>query len=271
MASKIRFLGTGGGRINLIQQLRSTAGIYAELSGQKIYIDPGPGALVKSCREKIQLQKLDAILVSHNHIDHTNDAAVLLEAMTHGTREKRGILATSSSVLEGEDKAISFYHQSLAEKKYTLKPGDEFNIDKLKITVTPTEHTDKVGIGFIFHAEKTISYLSDTNYTKAVAKKHAGSDIIILNCVYLKWDKSKADGYEKKHMDVDDCIKFITDINPKVAILQHFGMGIIRHGAWKIAEDIEKKTGVRTVAANDNQIFDIENGKAESLGSWVKV
>jgi len=271
MPSKIQFLGTGGGRINLIQQLRSTAGIYAELAGQKIYLDPGPGALVKSCAQKISLQKLDAILVSHNHIDHTNDAAVLLEAMTHGTREKRGILAAPTSVLEGEDKAISFYHQGLAEKKLTLKPGDEFNIDKLKITVTPTEHTDKAGIGFIFHAEKTISYLSDTNYTKKVSQHHKDSDIIILNCVYLKWDESKANGYEKKHMDVDDCIKFITDIKPKVAILNHFGMGIIRYGAWKIAEDIEKKTGIRTVAANDNQIFDLENGKTGSLGSWVKI
>lgn len=270
MASKLHFLGTGGGRINLIQQLRSTAGIYAELSGEKIYLDPGPGALVKSCREKIPIGKLDAILVSHNHIDHTNDAAVLLEAMTHGTREKRGILAASSSVLEGEDKAISFYHQSLAEKKHTLKPGDEFNIGKLKITVTPTEHTDKAGIGFIFRAEKTISYLSDTNYTKKVSHHHKNSDIIILNCVYLKWDESKANGYEKKHMDVDDCIKFITDINPKVAILQHFGMGIIRHGPWKIAEDIEKKTNIKTIAANDNQLFDLENRKAESLGSWAR-
>ncbi|MFH1432476.1 MAG: MBL fold metallo-hydrolase [archaeon] len=268
MASRIQFLGTGGGRINLVTQLRSTAGIYAELKGERIYLDPGPGALIRSRTQKIRLENLDAVLVSHNHIDHTNDAAVLIEAMTAGTRKKRGLIAAPSSVLEGEEKAINYYHQDCAQNKRILKAGDEFNIGALKITVTPTEHTDKAGIGFIFHAEKTISYLSDTLYTKAIAKKHIGSDIIILNCVYLKWDNEKADGYEKKHMDVEDTKRFIKDINPKLAIIQHIGMGIIKHGPWKIAQQIEEDTGIKTVSANDNQIFDIEADA--SLGTWLK-
>ncbi len=268
MTSKIHFLGTGGGRINMIQQLRATAGIYAELMGEKIYIDPGPGALVKSRAQKIPINKLDAILLSHCHIDHSNDAGALIEAMTEGMREKRGILAGSVSALEGPDKPVTSYHQNAISKRIILKADGQFSIGKLKITTTPTEHTDKTGIGFIFHAEKTISYLSDTNYTKKIAKKHTASDIIILNCLYLKWDDSKANGYSQKHMDVEDAKKFIKDINPELAILQHFGMGIIRHGPWKIAEDIQKETGVRTIAARDNQVF--EFSKTANLSTWLK-
>lgn len=270
MASKIQFLGTGGGRINMIQQLRATAGIYAELMGAKIYIDPGPGALIKSRAQKIPLPKLDAILLSHCHIDHTNDAAALIEAMTHGTRKKRGILAGSVSALEGPDKPVSSYHLGFVSKSLTLRPDEEFSIGKLKITTTPTEHTDKTGIGFIFHAENTISYLSDTNYTKKIAKNHIGSGIIILNCLYLKWDDSKADTYSQKHMDVEDTKKFVKDINPELAIIQHFGMGIIKHGPWKVAQEIQEETGVKTIAARDNQVFDIggKKGKTGNLKAW---
>ena len=269
MTQKIHFLGTGGGRINMTLQLRATAGIYAELMGAKIYLDPGPGALVKSRAQKIPLNKLDAILVSHCHIDHSNDVGALIEAMTEGMREKRGILAGSVSALEGPDKPVSTYHQNAISKRIVLKPDEQFSIGKLKITTTPTEHTDKTGIGFIFHAENTISYLSDTNYTKKIAKNHIGSDIIILNCLYLKWDDSKANGYSQKHMDVEDAKKFVKDINPELAIIQHFGMGIIKHGPWKVAEDIQNSTGVRTIAARDNQIIKI-GAKTNSLKAWTK-
>lgn len=268
MTSKIQFLGTGGGRINMITQLRSTAGIYAELKGRKIYLDPGPGALVKSREQNINLQKLDAILTSHCHIDHTNDAAALIEAMTHGTRKKRGLLAGSISTLDGPDKIITTYHQNPIDKRLVLKPGQQFKIGSLEITTTPTKHTDETGIGFIFHAEKKISYLSDTNYTKAIAKKHKDTDIAILNCLYLKWDEKKADNQPQKHMDVQDTKKFIRDINPELAIIQHFGMGIIKHGPWKIAQELQEETGIKTMAANDNQIFNIDD--RTSLKTWQK-
>lgn len=39
---KILFLGTGGGRINVVKQFRSTAGFLIDGS-MKIYVDPGPG------------------------------------------------------------------------------------------------------------------------------------------------------------------------------------------------------------------------------------
>ena len=253
----------------MITQLRATAGIYAELMGSKIYLDPGPGALVKSNARKIPINKLDAILISHCHIDHSNDAGALIEAMTSGLREKRGILAGSVSALDSPDKPVSTYHQNSIDKRIVLKPDEQFNIGKLKVTTTPTEHTDKTGIGFIFHAENTISYLSDTNYSKKIAKKHTSSDIIILNCLYLKWDNSKADSYPQKHMDVEDAKKFIKDINPELAIIQHFGMGIIKHGPWKVAEDIQNSTGIKTVAARDNQIIKI-GSRTNSLKAWTK-
>ncbi len=48
-----------------------------------IYLDPGPGALVKctSSRPKFDPIKLDAIILSHKHLDHSSDMKVMIEAM----------------------------------------------------------------------------------------------------------------------------------------------------------------------------------------------
>ena len=250
----ICFVGTGGGRMATITQLRKTAGIFLELKGAKIYLDPGPGAIVHARAEKLPLEKIDCVLLSHKHIDHTNDAQVLIEAMTKGVREKKGILAAPKSTIS----AITKYHQSAPKKVLKIKPGDKFNVGDLNIEATKTIHTDKDGVGFKFFASKRISYVGDTVYSKDIAKAHKGADILILNCLYLVNENKGKEVEFAKHMDLADAIKFVHDIKPELCILQHFGMGMILKKPWEKAKEVEEKTGVKTVAARDGQIFEVD-------------
>ncbi len=272
--SKIVFLGTGGGRVSTMTQLRGTGGIYLELSGTRIYLDPGPGALVRARNAKIPLEKLDAVLVSHNHIDHLNDAAVLVECMTRGVREKRGLLAAPVSVLGNKSMPaeIPKYHQKAPEKTIETKPGMRFKVKNIDVECTRALHTDEFGVGYKFFGEKTISYPSDTVFKKEIADAHKGADILILNCLYLV-NENKCKNVEfAKHMDVDDAIKFVKYIKPELCIIQHFGMGMIRAGPWTQAEHIEKETGIKTDAARDMQVFDVgkERTKKEGLEKFSK-
>ncbi len=272
--SKIVFLGTGGGRVTTMTQLRSTGGIYLELSGTRIYLDPGPGALVRARSAKIPLEKLDAVLVSHNHIDHLNDTAVLVECMTRGVREKRGLLAAPVSVLGNKSMPAELpkYHREAPEKTIEVKPGMRFKVKDLEIECMRAIHTDKFTVGYRFFAEKKISYPADTVFSKEVARAHKGADILILNCLYLVNENKCKDVEFAKHMDVDDAIKFAKHIKPELCIIQHFGMGMIRKGPWTQAEHIEKETGIKTVAARDGQIFDVgkECAKKEGLEKFKK-
>ncbi|NOR84855.1 MBL fold metallo-hydrolase [archaeon] len=264
----IRFVGTGGGRMATTTQLRKTAGLYLELQGVRIYLDPGPGALVYARAEKLPLEKLDCVIVSHAHIDHINDAQVLIEAMTHGAREKRGIFVGTKSVM----KQITDYHKDAPNSVLIVKAGDKFKIGDLNVIATKTIHTDAYGVGFKFFASKKISYVGDTIYSKEISKAHASADILILNCLYLV-NENKGKNIEfAKHMDLDDAIKFVLDIKPKLCILQHFGMGMILKKPWEKAILVEEKTGVKTVAARDGQIFDVSGAvtvKKSGLGRFV--
>ncbi|MDG6221546.1 MAG: MBL fold metallo-hydrolase, partial [Candidatus Thermoplasmatota archaeon] len=117
LMTRITFLGTGGGRFSTITQRRATGGILVE-DGNRLHIDPGPGALVHLVAKGFDPQKLDGVLVSHCHPDHYNDAEILVEAMTSGGNKKRGLLLGSVSVMEGIDgfsAAVSPYHQEKVE------------------------------------------------------------------------------------------------------------------------------------------------------------
>ena len=102
---EIFFLGTGGGRFATITQKRRTGGmrIISDRDKVNIHIDPGPGALIYSLEMGLDPRKIRALLVSHSHLDHVNDAELFIEAMSHGTTKRRGVLAAARSVLKGNE------------------------------------------------------------------------------------------------------------------------------------------------------------------------
>jgi len=247
---EIVFLGTGGGRFATITQKRRTGGIRILSKGVNAHLDPGPGALVHSLNMNLDPQKISALLVSHSHPDHYTDAEVLVEAMTHGTTKKRGILAAARSVLYGNEvceMAVSKYHQGLVERLIEAKPGVEFDIGDIKVVVCRAKHSDPDTVGFRFETTDLgdFAYTSDTEYFEEMEKIYEGVRLLVL-CVLrpsgTPW---------KGHMTTDDAIKVVEAVKPEMAVLTDFGMQMIFRGPDDEARLVEEKSGVPTVAAKD--------------------
>ena len=98
----ITFLGTGGARFMIISQLLASGGLWFNLDGTQILMDPGPGCIVQVTRRKLNPEELSAIIVSHRHLDHSADVNVMTEAMTEGGFKKRGILFAPRDAIETE-------------------------------------------------------------------------------------------------------------------------------------------------------------------------
>jgi len=244
------FLGTGGGRFSIITQKRKTGGIRINVNGFHMHLDPGPGALVYSLQNKLSPQKLRVVLVSHAHPDHYNDAEVLIEGMSFGATKKKGTLIASRSVLSGNDvcgPAISNYHKRVPEKVFETKPGDSVNLEKLKVYATRAVHTDPDTIGFKFDFGKVgvVGYTSDTEYFEGVGREYEGVRLLIL-CVMRPYGHPW-----KGHMTTEDAIKIVSEVDPEVALITHFGMKMIMSNPLREAKIIERETGVKTVAAID--------------------
>ena len=78
--SSLLFLGTAGGRVLVFRQLRASGGLWLESNGTNILIDPGPGSLIRCLEQNLNPQTLDAIILTHKHLDHTADINVIIEA-----------------------------------------------------------------------------------------------------------------------------------------------------------------------------------------------
>ena len=124
----IKFLGTAGARFVMIGQLRSSGGIWVSSKETNVLIDPGPGSIVRCCaaRPKLNPTKLDAIILTHKHLDHSNDINVMIEAMTEGGFKKRGVVFCPSDAL-GEDSVILKYAANFPERIDVLKANSDYN------------------------------------------------------------------------------------------------------------------------------------------------
>lgn len=246
--TSITFLGTAGGRFATIYQIRSTGGMYVH-DKKKIHIDPGPGALIGLKRCSLDPADTDALLVSHCHPDHYSDAEVIIEGMARGGFRNRGFLAGSESAIHGTDKfgpAVSSYHRSIPETVRALEDGDEIRLGGLNIVATPTEHRDSTGIGFKMDTGGgVVSFVGDTQLTDAVVEAHRGARLLVLNVT------RPLEARIPHHLSTEDALEFVRRIKPEMAILTHFGMRMLRGDPAEQAEFVQKKTGVRTLAARD--------------------
>lgn len=247
------FLGTGGGRINLLRQIRGTGGFRINSNSANIHVDPGPGALLHSLKLSLDVHKLDAVIVTHNHIDHLNDAALLMEAMAKSATRKGGILIGSDEIVHGDergDKGITTYHQDLVDQTYAAKWGEKKTFKTKKgrfdIEIIETKHDEPTCFGFKLGVDGVvIGYTSDTQYYPGIGENYAGCDYLILNC--LKPSRDKYPG----HMTIDDVAEVVRIAKPKLAIISHMGMKLITGDPAGEAKKIEKATGIACIAARD--------------------
>lgn len=244
---EVTFLGTGGGRINLIRQVRATGGIY--IQGLKnIHVDPGPGALLRMNQNSLDPLKTDIMVVTHSHIDHIGDAAVLMEAMSRYALERKGTLVAGADSLEGitNGPRISRFHLSRMEKVVHAKPGNEFAFEGGKFRFTRAVHDSYPAFGFVLEMEgKTVGYTGDTEYYEGMDEAYRGCDFLIVNVM-----KPVPDEYEG-HLSAEEASKLIGRVQPNLALITHMGLKMVRYPAGKKAGEIEEETGVKTLAAVD--------------------
>jgi phosphoribosyl 1,2-cyclic phosphodiesterase len=247
---EIIFLGTGGGRFATITQKPRTGGIRILSDELNIHLDPGPGALVYSLEAGLDPQKLNGIVVSHFHIDHINDAAVLIEAMTAGGTKKRGTLVAAHSVLFGNetgDKAISNYHINLPEKIIEAKAGNTFNIGNIEVKVCKAVHSDPETVGFRFETGTfgSFAYIPDSEYYDGIGDFLKGVRLLILSVL------RPSEKPWKGHMSTEDAVKIINEVRPETVVMTHLGTLMIIKGPDSEASYIQGSTGIATKAAKD--------------------
>jgi len=249
---EIIFLGTGGARIVVFKQIRASGGLWLLLDGTNILVDPGPGSLIQCLHKNLKLEptKLHAILLTHKHLDHSADINVMIEAMTEGGFRKRGIVLAPQDAISGDPVVFRYLHGYVNEL-VALKEGAFYRIGNIALEVPMRMKHPVETYGLTFKGGgHSISLLPDTRYFPALESAFSG-DVLIINLVLLQ-------GRDIDHLCLDEAKKIIKGNRPKVAILTHFGMSILRAKPWELAAGLTQELGIRVVAAYDRMRFSLE-------------
>lgn len=243
----IKFLGTAGARFVMIKQLRSSGGLWLNYKATNIVIDPGPGALVRcnSARPKLDPSSLDAVILTHKHLDHSNDVNVMIEAMTEGGFRKKGTLIAPPDALDKEHGVIFSYVKKFLEKITILGLG-RFSIGDIvfEVPIKNIHSVETYGLKILVDGQ-VISIVSDTKYDDAIVEKYKGSTLLILNVVFYQ----KRSDYE--HLSLDEAIEFTKKVKPRKTIFTHFGMGMLKAKPHRLEEKINKEINLDIKFAYD--------------------
>jgi len=253
----ITFLGTGGARFMIITQMLASGGMWLNMGGTEILVDPGPGCIVQSSRRKLKPEKLSAIILSHRHLDHAADANIMVEAMTQGGFRRHGRLFAPADALEGEPVVFSYLRERL-EAVEVLEEGKSYAVDSVSFT-TPVRHVHPVETyGMVFQTPRhSFSCITDTRYFQGLPDYYR-NDLLIINVVFMepRTPENHPD-MPIDHLSVPDVERIVTEIRPRMAILTHFGMSVWRAKPWEVARGLSERTGVKVIAARDGMKFDL--------------
>jgi phosphoribosyl 1,2-cyclic phosphodiesterase len=242
----LKFLGTAGARFVMIKQLRHSGGIWISSGGTQVLVDPGPGSLVRalSSRPKLNPEKLDGVILTHRHIDHSNDINVIMEAMTDGGFKKRGIVFCPQDSLEG-DPIIFHYVRPYVETITPLKERKNYCIGgfSFETSMRHIHPAETYGIKFSLNGN-SVGLMSDTRAFEGL-KNFYRVHTLILPVVFPE----PRPGID--HLSMDEARELIREIKPQRAIMTHFGMRMIAAKPHIQAEKLTDELGIQVIAATD--------------------
>ena len=255
----IKFLGTAGARFVMIKQLRASAGTWVSYKDTNVLIDPGPGSIVRCCasRPKLDPTRLDGIILTHKHLDHSNDINVMIEAMTEGGFKKKGEVFVPQDALDN-DSVIFRYLQSFPEKIEKLRPQQTYRINDF-VFRTSMKHIHPVETyGIKFNIDNfSIGLMVDTRYFEELIDFYK-TDILIISVVFFE-PRPAID-----HLSIQDVEQIIREIRPKKAILTHFGMSMLKAKPHELCEQLSSKLNTEVIAAYDGMTLKFDTSTASN-------
>ncbi len=242
----IKFLGTAGARFVMIRQLRRSGGLWINSQGTNILIDPGPGSIVHCAKSRPKLDpgKLDAIILTHRHLDHCGDINVMIEAMTDGGFKKRGVVFCPEDVLT-EDPVIFKYIREFPGKIEIISAKQRYQVKDFEFETSPRHihPVETYGLKFSIHGRR-VGLLVDTRYFSELAGFY-NVETLIAGVVFPE-PRPEID-----HLSLADLRVLLPEIKPAHIVLTHFGMGMIKANPRLAAEKLSRELNLEISAATD--------------------
>lgn len=204
---------------------RSSSGYWLETDSGALLLDCSAAAVHRMAQENLDWARLDAIWISHFHLDHVGGLAPFLFGTRNAPemRERRKPLrifgAKGLRALVEKFDAVNNYklfRQPFPLEILEVEPLEEFEIlGGARAVALKTPHTDESLALHIRHKDKTLVYTADTGFTMTLGDFSRGVDLLLVECSFYK-NKST-----EKHLELGEAMYLARYAAPKRVVLTH--------------------------------------------------
>jgi ribonuclease BN (tRNA processing enzyme) len=199
------------------------SGYLVESNGTRVLLDCGPGVLGR-LRESEPWPTLDAIVISHFHLDHWGDLVPWVwGSMFQNGAHARPVLwlppgGRASLIDHGSRLGFpNMFEQVFTEREY--EPHVPFAVGGFRITTVPMLHYRMPAFGMRVEADgATLAYSADTGPTEALDELAHEADLFLCEATLRD---GAADGVPRGHLSVDEAIEASARAGVRRLILTH--------------------------------------------------
>lgn len=258
MENKIIFLGTAGDIKTAGRGIRNSGGMVLKTNNLFILINPGPDILNSAVQTEVNLRESDIIMCTDNSLINSGGLETAINYITLEGDDKHGILISPLSIEKGNNSENPILNQkslNLFERNIFLSPSDKVEINDTQIHAIKCHNEDKSAIGFIFRNDDIrIGFIPHTTFSRTIAKKFQDIDIMIS---YSTFNEDK----KEKRMNLEECVEFISEINPKLAVVTGLNKESTQENDLKIIREIHQKAKVQVIVAKDGTVINASTYK----------
>ncbi len=220
---KLTVLGSG---TSIPNPRRSSSGYWLETTRGTVVLDFSASVPLRMAQEGLDWANLDAIWISHFHLDHCAGIAPFLAGTKHEaaikTRKKKLRIFGPAGIRE-LIASFDAHNYRLLEQPFPVEIIEIEHLEKFDIlpgveaVACKTPHTDESHAIHLRDCDgKTLVYSADTGFDELIATFANGVDLFILECTFVH-DKPKL-----KHLELAEAIYLVRKSKCKQAMLTHF-------------------------------------------------
>ncbi|HKP39346.1 MAG TPA: MBL fold metallo-hydrolase [Pyrinomonadaceae bacterium] len=239
---------------------RAAAAFWLETENGSLLLDCSADAPHHMAAEHVDWPNLDAIWISHLHLDHCGGLAPLLFGLkwapqTQSREKPLKIFGCKDveRVLKAIDDANDYrlFKQPFPIEIYEPGEAEAFAVLKNTEAITfSTPHTRESLALRLTDGRHTLVYSSDTGYAEDLAAFARGADLLILECSFQRNKPTH------KHLELDEAMRLAGMAEPRKLLLTHL------YPEWD-GVDIEARArelwSGETIAARDGLRLEIKD------------
>ena len=175
-----------------------------------LLLDCGPGVLAQ-LQKHIDLDRLDAVVLSHLHFDHMSDMLALQYALAARNR-------VLSVYCPCEPKSV---YGILKAPCFDLRKMESGHCKELNFEFLPAVHPVITYSTLVGNGQKRIVYTGDTNVNPYLEKFAYGTDLLVADGAFLLGDWSE----QGPHMSAHHCAQLAEACGAKQLYITHIPPG----------------------------------------------